>query len=42
MFMMRWLIGADERRTAPKSEVEPIDVKETGDQCPDKICNRCR
>ncbi len=36
-----WFIGRDETWSVPSDEVESVNVLETGDQYPQKICNMC-
>lgn len=36
-----WLIGRKQRWTVPTSETEGVDVTQTGDRYPHKICNVC-
>jgi hypothetical protein len=36
-----WFIGDDTYRIIPKTSIKEIDINETGDKYPNKICNIC-
>ena len=40
-YLTVWIVGANELWDVPISEIEPIDVLQTGDKFDKKICNIC-